>query len=860
MPQMKPKDAEAFVELLRFHNVDPIPDEYLPSYILTKQLFKIKNGTNIQRRAGTRYLLDKSNVFGVRFITEKMFRIWSKNVLDPQEVHYFVEFIKLLIVHVGQGIRDSVKEIIHMVQPLLSTKESLIVREDGKQVLTLMARVVGFDVIFAAVKEDCSAGESVIRRHAALVIAICGYASGGEEMMRTLTEISNIPHPHVQQTVCVALAEMAPLFGHATISFLPEIVPVLARLLQEDRKVRVDSARAVSAIAEACAPYGIEELEPLVSIICDECKRGLGTNARYFLQAFGSLVSLMSPHDAQRYTQDMMNVLVSQFNRPEDEFRRVMLMVVRRCIASDGVTADFIRDVMLDSYFEGFWGVQRLATNRRTAAALVITTVEIAKKVGGDEVLSRLTPMMKHENEEYQRMVVNTVRAVVDNEGLDNSPHGLLVSLLDGGMTALRQDTMGTSSAVKDCLASICIALGKRLNKFLPQVLDLINSRRESKEPGQRSQAVNLVTRIAPTIMEADGAIFLSELGRSIYERMEDDDPHVMAACIRASEAILAELGGAKYRPSVKELLKRLTHVISNQHNIVQQNCISLIELVVTRHDQEVDPIDLHKLATEGLFKLLDADRRKTRQTCARVFGKVAESIRPFAIILELVDNFRQDKRKVRVCTAIALASIAKACGPFTVLPYLLNEYKLSEGEQVAVIIQHSVLKAIRYIFEFIGAVGKEYVYPLLPLLERALTENSIQMRRMATEASIAIVLALSGNDGFEEVAIHLLNFIHPNIVELLSRKEARVGEERLKMVTAVVGYYEAIRTVLHPGQIMQYLYQGLFHPATKVRDIYRRTYNMIYMVSPQSLLPYYPRIKDTPQHVLTHHELEVLV
>ena len=55
-------------------------------------------------------------------------------------------------------------------------------------------------------------------------------------------------------------------------------------------------------------------------------------------------------------------------------------------------------------------------------------------------------------------------------------------------------------------------------------------------------------------------------------------------------------------------------------------------------------------------------------------------------------------------------------------IPYLLNEYKVSEGEQVAVIVQHSIMKAIRYIFEFIGAAGKDYVYVFVPLLQRALT------------------------------------------------------------------------------------------------------------------------------------------
>lgn len=87
--------------------------------------------------------------------------------------------------------------------------------------------------------------------------------------------------------------------------------------------------------------------------------------------------------------------------------------------------------------------------------------------------------------------------------------------------------------------------------------------------------------------------------------------------------------------------------------------------------------------------------------------------------------------------------------------------------------------------------------------------------------------------DGFVDVTVHLLNFVHPNIVELLSKNEVKISEERLKMVSAVVSFYEAARLVVGSGRILQYLQQGLFHPARKVRDIYRRTYNMIYIASP---------------------------
>ncbi|CAJ1990420.1 splicing factor 3B subunit 1 [Leishmania donovani] len=859
MPTMKVEDAAVFVELLKYHKAEKIPDEHLPSYLLMKNLFKIKNGDTMQRRAGTRYLLDKATIFGSHFIFQRLSYIWSSDILNIEEKHYFIDFIKSLLQQMGKGARQFTKEVIHLVEPLLTAHERIL-RDDGKQVLTLLTRVVGFQAVFAVIREDFGHAESIVRRHTARVMAVVGYAAGTEEVTAALRDMSYAPSALARQTVVRSMAELAKMVGHALIAALPEMVAMLERLLRDEKRVQRDAALAVAAIAEATAPDGIEELAPLVDVICEECMKGIGSMASPFIQAFGALVPLMSPYDAQARTAAMMPNLVNQFSTPEDEFRRVLISVVRKCVLAEGVTPQFIRQTILEPFFEGFWRVRRLAAERQTSGSLVATTVEIAKKLGSVDVLVKLSPDMKDESEEYQRMVLTAIKKVVDATGMDAAPDTLVTFVLDGAIAAVRQDELGTSKLVMNVLATICNALAARLRPYLKQVFDLIKRRRENREASMRAQTADLVSRIAHTVMLADGAVFLQDLGLSLYERLEDPDARALSANLRAVRSILGELGSRRFKPSVRELLKRLTFVIKSRNSHVQNGAIALIEDIATNYDTDVDAIHLHQLATRGLFELLDSPQRATRHACARTFGVIAKKIRPFAIILELVDNFRQDKRQIRICTAVALSAIAKECGPFTIIPYLLNEYKISEGKQVAVIVQHSVLKAIRYIFEAIGSIGKEYVYPMIPLLERALTETNIQMRRMAVEACRAILLSVAGNDGFEDIALHLLNFVHPNIVELLAKNEVKIGEERLKMVTAVVSYYEAARVVIEPGKLLQYLLQGLFHPARKVRDIYRRTYNLIYVGSPERLVPYYPRIENDASHTYVRHELEVLL
>ena len=99
-----------------------------------------------------------------------------------------------------------------------------------------------------------------------------------------------------------------------------------------------------------------------------------------------------------------------------------------------------------------------------------------------------------------------------------------------------------------------------------------------------------------------------------------------------------------------------------------------------------------------------------------------------------------------RVCTTVAIAIVAETCAPFTVLPALMNEYKVRAGcrsvccgplasrlapasarsaslsltcllcrcapPQVPELnVQNGVLKALSFLFEYIGEMGKDYIY-----------------------------------------------------------------------------------------------------------------------------------------------------
>lgn len=92
---------------------------------------------------------------------------------------------------------------------------------------------------------------------------------------------------------------------------------------------------------------------------------------------------------------------------------------------------------------------------------------------------------------------------------------------------------------------------------------------------------------------------------------------------------------------------------------------------------------------------------------------------RPQDVLATLLNNLKVQERQNRVCTTVAIAIVAETCSPFTVLPGLMNEYRVPELN-----VQNGVLKSLSFLFEYIGEMGKDYIYAVTPLLEDALMDR----------------------------------------------------------------------------------------------------------------------------------------
>jgi splicing factor 3B subunit 1 len=144
---------------------------------------------------------------------------------------------------------------------------------------------------------------------------------------------------------------------------------------------------------------------------------------------------------------------------------------------------------------------------------------------------------------------------------------------------------------------------------------------------------------------------------------------------------------------------------------------------------------------------------------------------------------------------------------------------------------------------------GKDYIYAITPLLTNALIDRDTVHRQTACATVKHIVLGVQGQ-GCEDACIHLLNHVWPNIFELSPH-----------VIKAVLGAIEACRVTLGSHVLLQYILQGLFHPARRVRTIYWKIYNNCYVYGCDQLIPAYPTIPDDggpeqPSYRRTHLDL----
>ncbi|KAJ6819586.1 splicing factor 3B subunit 1-like [Iris pallida] len=842
LPFMKPEDYQYFGSLLNEEEEEQLSPEEQKERKIMKLLLKVKNGTPPQRKTALRQLTDKAREFGAGPLFNKILPLLMQPTLEDQERHLLVKVIDRVLYKLDELVRPFVHKILVVIEPLL-IDEDYYARVEGREIISNLSKAAGLATMIAAMRPDIDNIDEYVRNTTARAFSVVASALGIPALLPFLKAVCQSKKSwQARHTGIKIVQQIAILMGCAVLPHLRSQVEIIEHgLSDENQKVRTITALSLAALAEAAAPYGIESFDSVLKPLWKGIRSHRGKVLAAFLKAIGFIIPLMDAVYASYYTKEVMYVLIREFQSPDEEMKKIVLKVVKQCVSTEGVEADYIRSDLLPEFFRNFW-VRRMALDRRNYRQLVETTVEVANKVGVADIVGRIVEDLKDESEPYRRMVMETIEKVVANLGASDIDARLEELLIDGILYAFQEQTSDDANVMLNGFGAVVNSLGQRVKPYLPQICGTIKWRLNNKSAKVRQQAADLISRIAVVMKQCQEEQLMGHLGVVLYEYLGEEYPEVLGSILGALKAIVNVIGMTKMTPPIKDLLPRLTPILKNRHEKVQENCIDLVGRIADRGAEFVPAREWMRICFE-LLEMLKAHKKGIRRATVNTFGYIAKAIGPQDVLATLLNNLKVQERQNRVCTTVAIAIVAETCSPFTVLPALMNEYRVPELN-----VQNGVLKSLSFLFEYIGEMGKDYIYAVTPLLEDALMDRDLVHRQTAASAVKHMALGVAGL-GCEDALVHLLNYVWPNIFETSPH-----------VINAVMEAIEGMRVALGAATILNYCLQGLFHPARKVREVYWKIYNSLYIGAQDALVAAYPVLEDEENNVFSRPELMMFV
>jgi splicing factor 3B subunit 1 len=281
--------------------------------------------------------------------------------------------------------------------------------------------------------------------------------------------------------------------GCAVLPHLKNLVDIIEHgLKDEEQKVRTITALAISALAEASNPYGIEAFDTILIPLWDGISMYRGKSLAAFLKAIGFIIPLMDSEHAGEYTKFVTPVLIREFQNNDDEMKKIVLKVVKQCVSSEGVSVAYVRDEIIPEFFRNFW-VRRNALDKKNYKQLIETSVEIAGKVGGAEIIKKIVDELKDENESYRKIVMETIERIVATYGVADINSKLEEKLMDGILFAFQEQASEDTQIVLNAFGTIVNCLGVRTKPHVPRICGTIQWRMNHRSAKVRQQAADLI-------------------------------------------------------------------------------------------------------------------------------------------------------------------------------------------------------------------------------------------------------------------------------------------------------------------------------------------------------------------------------
>merc|ERR1712093_892996 len=525
----KAEDMAYFGKLTDGSDENTMSVEELKERKIMRLLLKIKNGAPPMRKSALRQITDNARQFGAGPLFDKILPLLMERTLEDQERHLLVKVIDRILYKLDDLVRPYVHKILVVIEPLL-IDEDYYARVEGREIISNLSKAAGLAHMISTMRPDIDHVDEYVRNTTARAFSVVASALGIPSLLPFLKAVCRSKKSWQARHTGVKIVQQIPiLMGCAVLPHLKGLVDCIGGCLNDDQtKVRTMTALCIAALAEAAAPYGIESFDSVLKPLWTGIRRQRGRGLAGFLKAVGYIIPLMDEEFANYYTGQILEILLREFSSPDEEMKKVVLKVVSQCASTDGVTAGYLKENLLDEFFKCFW-VRRMAMDKRNYRQVVETTVDLGQKVGVSEIIEK---------------VVASLGAADIGERLEER-------LIDGILHSFQEQSV-EDIVMLNGFGTVVNALGTRCKPYLPQIVSTILWRLNNKSATVRQQAADLISRVAMVMKQCGEDALMAKLGVVLYEYLGEEYPEVLGSILGALRSIVSVVGINQMQPPIK--------------------------------------------------------------------------------------------------------------------------------------------------------------------------------------------------------------------------------------------------------------------------------------------------------------------
>lgn len=616
----KPEDMTYFGKLMDGADENELSVEELKERKIMRLLLKVKNGTPPMRKTALRQLTDNARQFGAGPLFNQILPLLMEKTLEDQERHLLVKVIDRILYKLDDMVRPYVHKILVVIEPLLIDQD-YYARVEGREIISNLSKAAGLAHMISTMRPDIDHVDEYVRNTTARAFAVVASALGIPALLPFLRAVCRSKKSWQARHTGVKIVQQIPiLMGCAILPHLTGLVDCIGPNLEDEQaKVRTQTSLAIAALAEAASPYGIESFESILHPLWTGARKQRGKGLTGFLKAVGYVIPLLDEEHANYYTAQIMEIVLREFQSPDEEMKKVVLKVVSQCAGTEGVTAAYLKENVLPEFFKCFW-VRRMALDKRNYRQVVETTVDLAKKVGGGEIITRIVDHLKDESEAYRKMTLESIEKICSALGAADIDERLEERLVDGVLFAFQEQSV-EDIVMLNGFGTVVNALGTRCKPYLPQIVSTILWRLNNKVSAVRQQSADLISRIAIVMKQCGEDALMGKLGIVLYEYLGEEYPEVLGSILGALRSIVTVVGIQSMQPPIKDLLPRLTPILRNRHEKVQENTIDLVGRIADRGPEFVSAREWMRICFE-LLDMLKAHKKGIRRAANNTFGE----------------------------------------------------------------------------------------------------------------------------------------------------------------------------------------------------------------------------------------------